>query len=159
MARFDADFKMNPPLRAPGDVEAILEGIADGTVDAIATDHAPHAWDDKECELRDAAFGVIGLQTALPLTFACLVDRKVIGLSRAIELLTAGPARAFHLDRKGLGALKPGCAADFTLVDLDGRTEVDRASNQSRSFNSPFKGQTLPGRILGTWVGGVRAWG
>jgi dihydroorotase len=159
LARFDSDYKMNPPLRSQADVEALLEALADGTVDAIATDHAPHAWDDKECELRDAANGVIGLETALPLTLFLLVERKVISLSRAVELLSTGPARVFHLDRQGLGSLKVGSAADFTLVDLEGKVTVDRAFVQSRSFNTPFKGWTLPGKVLGTWVAGKRVFG
>jgi len=159
MTRFDSNFKMNPPLRTQSDLDALLEALADGTVDAIATDHAPHTWDDKECELRDAAFGIIGLETALPLTLSLLVDTKVITLSRAIELLTWGPAKAFHLDRQGLGSLKPGSAADFTLVDLDARITVDRAFVQSRSFNTPFKGWSLPGKVLGTWVAGRQVWG
>jgi dihydroorotase len=159
LARFDSDYKMNPPLRSAADLDAILEALADGTVDAIATDHAPHTWDDKECELRDASFGVIGLETALPLTLALLVDKRVISLSRAVELLSCGPAAVFHLDRQGLGSLRPGSAADFTLVDLDAHITVDRAFVQSRSFNTPFKGWTLPGKVLGTWVGGAKVWG
>jgi len=159
LRRFDSDYKMNPPLRTQEDVDAVLEALADGTVDAIATDHAPHTWDDKECELRDAAFGVIGLETALPLTLECLVDRGVLSLARAIELLAWGPARVFNLDAQGLGSLKVGSQADFTLVDTSARVAVDRAFIQSRSFNTPFKGWTLPGKVLGTWVGGVRVWG
>jgi dihydroorotase len=159
MTRFDSDFKMNPPLRSQADLDAVLEALADGTVDAIATDHAPHTWDDKEQELASAAFGVIGLETALPLTLELLVNRKVIGLDRAIELLTAGPARVFHLDRQGLGSLDVGAPADFILVDLDGRIVVDRAFIQSKSFNTPFKGWTLPGQVVGTWVAGNRVWG
>ena len=159
MTRFDSDFKMNPPLRSQADLDAVLEALADGTVDAIATDHAPHGWDDKECELVLASFGVIGLETALPLTLELLVNRKVITLARAIELLSAGPARVFHLDRQGLGDLKVGSKADFILVDLDGRVTVDRAFIQSRSYNTPFKGWTLPGQVLGTWVEGKRVWG
>jgi len=159
MTRFDADFKMNPPLRSQADLEAVLEALADGTVDAIATDHAPHTWDDKEVELVSAAFGVIGLETALPLTLELLVNRKVISLARAIELLSPGPAGVFHLDRQGLGSLRPGSAADFILVDLDGKVTVDRTFIQSKSYNTPFKGWTLPGQVLGTWVAGKRVWG
>ena len=159
MTRFDADFKMNPPLRSQADLEAVLEALADGTVDAIATDHAPHTWDDKEVELVSAAFGVIGLETALPLTLELLVNRKVISLARAIELLSSGPAGVFHLDRQGLGSLRPGSAADFILVDLDGKVTVDRTFIQSKSYNTPFKGWTLPGQVLGTWVAGKRVWG
>jgi dihydroorotase len=159
MTRFDADFKMNPPLRSQEDLEAVLEALADGTVDAIATDHAPHTWDDKEVELASAAFGVVGLETALPLALELLVNSKVVSLARAIELLTAGPAGVFHLDRQGLGSLQPGAPADFILVDLETRTTVDRAFIHSKSFNTPFKGWTLPGRVAGTWVEGRRVWG
>ena len=158
LGKFDADYKMNPPLRTQADIEAILEGLADGTVDAIATDHAPHTWDDKECELPIAAFGVIGLETAFPLTLELLVNRKVISLSRAVELLTSGPARAFNLDKKGLGSLAVGNPADFVLVDPNGKINVDRVFIQSKSYNTPFKGWQLPGKIEGTWVAGRKVW-
>jgi dihydroorotase len=158
MARFDADFKMNPPLRARADVDAILEAMADGTVDAIATDHAPHTRDDKEAELASAPSGVIGLETALPLAIELLVGRGVVGLSRAVELFTAGPARAFGLDKKGLGSIKVGSPADFTLFDASAAVTVDRAFIKSRSFNTPFKGCELHGRVLGAWVGGRRVY-
>lgn len=159
LLKFDANYKMNPPLRTQADVDAILEALADGTVDAIATDHAPHAWDDKEVELPLAAFGVIGLETALSLTLEFLVNRKVLSLSRAVELLTIGPARCFHLDRKGLGSLAVGAPADFTVVDPTATVTVDRAFIQSKAFNTPFQGWTLPGRVVGTWVEGRRVWG
>jgi len=159
MRRFDADFKMNPPLRPQSDVDAVLAAIADGTVDAIATDHAPHAWDDKACELPDAAFGIIGLETALPLVMERLVGPGVITLERAIELLTIAPARVVHLDRQGLGSLAVGNPADFVLFDPEARITVDRPFIQSKSFNTPFKGWELPGKVLGTWVAGKRVWG
>jgi len=158
LMRFDGDYKMNPPLRSQADLDAVLEALADGTVDAIATDHAPHTWDDKECELPLAAFGIIGLQTALPLTLELLVNKHVISLERAIELLSSGPARTFRLDRQGLGSLAVGHPADFTLVDLEAKIQVDRETIQSKSFNTPFKGWTLPGKVLGTWVEGKRVW-
>jgi dihydroorotase len=159
LMKFDSDYKMNPPLRSEADIQAVLEALADGTVDAIATDHAPHGWDDKEVELPIAAFGVIGLETALPLTLELLVNRKVISLARALALLTSGPARIFHLDRLGLGSLKPGTRADLVLFDPTAKVQVDRAFIQSKSYNTPFKGWTLPGKVLGTWVGGKRVWG
>ena len=159
LMKFDSDYKMNPPLRSEADIQALLEGIADGTVDAIATDHAPHAWDDKEVELPIAAFGVIGLETALPLTLELLVNRKVINLAKAVGLLTAGPAQVFHLDRQGLGSLRPGAPADFVLFDPNAKVQVDRAFIQSKSYNTPFKGWSLPGKVLGTWRDGKRVWG
>jgi dihydroorotase len=158
MARFDSDFKMNPPLRSQADVDAILEAIQDGTVDAIATDHAPHTYDDKEVELAGAPFGVIGLETALPLAIELLVGRGVVDLGRAIALFTAGPAGAFGLDKKGLGSLSVGAPADFTLIDTSAAITVDRAFIKSKSFNTPFKGRELHGRVLGTWVGGRRVY-
>jgi len=158
LMKFDSDYKMNPPLRSQADLEAILEAIADGTVDAIATDHAPHTWDDKECELPLASFGVIGLETALPLTLELLVNKGVIDFSRAVELLSSGPAKTFRLDRKGLGSLAVGNPADFTLVDLEAKVTVDRAFVQSKSFNTPFKGWNLPGKVLGTWVEGRKVY-
>ena len=159
LMKFDSDYKMNPPLRTEADLDAVLQALADGTVDAIATDHAPHGWDDKEVELPIAAFGVIGLETAFPLTLQLLVQKKIISLEKAISLLTWGPAKVFHLDEKGLGSLKVGAPADFSLIDLDGTVKVDRAFIQSRSYNTPFKGWELPGKVMGTWMGGKRVWG
>ncbi len=159
LMKFDSDYKMNPPLRTEADLEAVLQALADGTVDAIATDHAPHGWDDKEVELPIAAFGVIGLETAFPLTLQLLVKKNIITLEKAISLLTWEPANVFHLDEKGLGCLKVGAPADFTLIDLNGTVKVDRAFIQSRSYNTPFKGWELPGKIVGTWMGGKRVWG
>lgn len=159
LMRFDSDFKMNPPLRSEADIQAILEALADGTIDAIATDHAPHGWDDKECELPIAAFGVIGLETAFPLALELLVNKKVISLEKAVSLLTCEPAKVFHLDRQGLGSLKVGAPADFTLVDLNAKVKVDRDFIQSKSYNTPFKGWELPGKTVGTWVAGQRVWG
>jgi len=156
MARFDSDYKMNPPLRGKADVEAVLEALADGTIDAIATDHAPHAQDDKEVELAAAPFGVIGLETALPLVIELLVHKNVISLPRAIELLTAGPAKAFRLDEKGLGSIKVGSPADFTIFDPQAAVRVDRAFIKSKSFNTPFKGRELRGKVMATYVGGKK---
>ncbi len=159
LMKFDSDFKMNPPLRTEADLDAVLAALADGTVDAIATDHAPHGWDDKEVELPIAAFGVIGLETAFPLTLHLLVNKGIISLGKAISLLTWAPAKVFHLDAQGLGSLKVGAPADFTLIDLNASIKVDRAFIQSRSYNTPFKGWELPGRVVGTWLGGVKVWG
>ena len=159
LMKFDSDYKMSPPLRTEADLDAVLQALVDGTVDAIATDHAPHGWDDKEVELPIAAFGVIGLETAFPLMLQLLVNKKIIPLEKAISLLTWGPAKVFHLDERGLGSLKVGAPADFTLIDLDGTVKVDRAFIQSRSYNTPFKGWELQGKVVGTWLGGKRVWG
>ncbi|MCL1893138.1 MAG: dihydroorotase [Holophagaceae bacterium] len=158
LAHFDSNYKMNPPLRSQADVDAILEAIADGTVDAIATDHAPHTYEDKEVELPVAPFGIIGLETALPLAIELLVKRNVIALPRAIELLTSGPAKTFRLDKKGLGSLSVGNPADFVIFDPDSTIKVDRDFIKSKAFNTPFLNQELHGKVLGTWVGGKKVY-
>jgi dihydroorotase len=148
---FSTNLKMNPPLRSAMHREALLEGIADGTVDAIATDHAPHHFDEKNVEFDLAPFGVIGLETAFGVCYEHLVLRKVVKLPRLIELLTSGPARVFHLPG---GTLRAGSLGDVTLLDLDARYEVPVESH-SKASNSPFIGRTLQGRVVATIVGGA----
>jgi dihydroorotase len=152
-AHYDTTTKVAPPLRTVADVDALKQALADGTVDAIATDHAPHSAVEKELEFDHAAFGMIGLETAFALTLR-LVDEQVIELRRAIELLTSGPARCFGLDREGVGALTIGLPADVTVLDPDRRWTVDRARMKSKSRNTPFHGWELRGRALLTLVGG-----
>jgi dihydroorotase len=149
---FSTNLKMNPPLRAEEHRRAILEGIEDGTVDAIATDHAPHHFDEKNVEFDLAPFGVIGLETAFGVCYEQLVEAKRIGLPRLIDLLSCGPARIFNLPG---GTLAPGSLGDVTLLDLDARVTVDRAFLQSKAANTPFLGRTFRGRIAATIVGGV----
>jgi len=148
---FATNLKMNPPLRSEQHRQAILEGIADGTIDAIATDHAPHHFDEKNVEFDLAPFGVIGLETAFSVCYDRLVRAKVIGLDRLIELFSCGPARIFNLPG---GTLRPGSLGDVTLLDLDARYEVTREF-QSKAANSPFVGETLQGRAVATIVGGA----
>jgi len=148
---FSTNLKMNPPLRSAEHREAILEGIADGTVDAIATDHAPHHFDEKNVEFDLAPFGVIGLETAFAVCYDRLVLEKVIKLPRLIELFTSGPARVFKLPG---GTLKPGSIGDVTLLDLDARYQVTNTF-ASKASNSPFIGDALQGRPAATIVGGV----
>ncbi|HEX2123232.1 MAG TPA: dihydroorotase, partial [Thermoanaerobaculia bacterium] len=131
---FSTNLKMNPPLRSAMHREALLEGIADGIIDAIATDHAPHHFDEKNVEFDLAPFGVIGLETAFAVCYEQLVLRKVVELPRLIELLTSGPARVFHLPG---GTLRAGSLGDVTLLDLDARYEVPVESH-SKASNSPF---------------------
>jgi dihydroorotase len=147
---YDTNTKVNPPLRTAADVAALEQALADGTVDAVATDHAPHSAVEKELEYDHAAFGMIGLETALPLLLR-LVDKRVIPLMRAIELLTSGPARCFALDA---GALTVGSAADIAVIDPDRRWKVDRAAGRSKSRNTPFHGWDVRGRAVLTIVGG-----
>ena len=149
---FSTNLKMNPPLRSEEHRQAILEGIADGTIDAIATDHAPHHFDEKNVEFDLAPFGVTGLETAFAVCYDRLVQAKVIDLGRLIELFTSGPARVFGLPG---GTLHAGALGDVTLLDLDARFEVTRDSFLSKAANSPFTGRTLQGRPIATIVGGV----
>src|SRR5512147_166805 len=142
--------KMNPPLRTAGDVAAIKEGLRDGTIDAIATDHAPHALDEKSGEFDYAPFGVVGLETALGLTFK-LVEEGVLSLSDAIGKLSAGPASVLGMDK---GTLTEGSDADITVIDPDVEWTVDASQFKSKSKNTPFQGWKLKGRAVRTIVGG-----
>lgn len=147
---YDTHARMAPPLRTRRDVEAVREALADGTVDAIATDHAPHGVLDKQVEFDKAMNGVVGLETALGLTLA-LVREGVLSEQRAVELLTWGPARAFGLPG---GHLAPGAPADLTLVDPRAEWTVDATRFFSKSRNTPFHGRRLTGRVVQTWVAG-----
>lgn len=152
MRDYDSNYKMNPPLRSASDVEAILAAIADGTVDAIATDHAPHAAHEKAMEFERAAFGITGLETALGLAITRLHREKGIPLSRVIELFTAGPARCFDL--RGRGTLVRGSVADVTLFDPKKKWTFAAAKSLSKSKNTPFDGWEMTGRVVTTLVAG-----
>ncbi|WP_447976798.1 dihydroorotase [Candidatus Nitrospira bockiana] len=147
---FNTMAKMNPPLRTWEDVQAIKDGLKDGTIDVIATDHAPHAVQEKQQEFAAAPNGIVGLETALPLTLA-LVEEGVLSLEAAVAKLTTAPARAFGLDR---GTLAPGADADVTIVDQQATWEIDPARFRSKSRNTPFAGWKVKGRVLVTLVGG-----
>src|SRR5437899_1993400 len=149
---YDTNFKMNPPLRSAADSEAIHAALADGTVDAIASDHAPHAPHEKIIEFERAAFGITGLETALGLAVDHLHRNQKISLSRIVELFTAGPARVFTL--RGRGTLVRGSHADVTIFDPKKRWTFDAAKSHSRSHNTPFDGSQLTGKIVLTIVGG-----
>lgn len=142
--------RMNPPLRSERDVRAVQEGLADGTIDAIATDHAPHGVADKACEFDCSANGIVGLETALPLTLE-LVHAGVLTERRAVELLSDGPAKAFKLPG---GHLAVGAPADVTIVDPEEEWTIDSNRFYSKSRNSPFEGRGAKGRVIGTLVGG-----
>jgi len=152
---FDTNTKMSPPLRSARHVEAVKAGLADGTIDAIATDHAPHTIQDKEVEFDYAANGVIGLETAFGLTMSVLVEGGVLTLERAIARLTADPARIFGLAK---GTLSAGADADVTIVDPAREWVVDLAQSASKSRNSPFHGWKLRGQVLATIMGGKIVW-
>ncbi len=153
---FDTNYKMNPPLRTRRDVEALIEGIADGTITILASDHAPHCDYEKEAEFEKAPFGILGLETELGLFLDILVHKKkAITLNRLIEMLTINPARLLKLDR---GTLSIGAVADVTIIDPDLEWTVDKNAFYSRSRNTPFHGWQLKGRAVRTIVGGRTVW-
>jgi dihydroorotase len=152
VGEYDTRFKMNPPLRSATDREAILVALADGTVDSIATDHAPHAAHEKQVEFERAAFGITGLETALALAITQLHREQKIPLSRIVELFTVGPARVFGLG--GRGSLARGNFADVTIFDPKKRWTFEAARSLSLSHNTPFDGWQLTGKVVATIVGG-----
>lgn len=149
---FSSNTKMKPPLRASHDVEALRAGLVDGTVDAIASDHAPHHHDEKDVEFSAAPFGIVGLETTVPLCLDRLVHAGLISLPRLVELLSTGPARVFDLPG---GTLAPGSVADVTLLDVDREVTIAPDRFRSKSHNTPFGGWTLRGTAVGTFLGGA----
>jgi len=154
-SNYDPNWKMNPPLRTAEDRDALLQAIYDGTVDVIATDHAPHHQDEKELEFTDAPFGIVGLETAVSLALDRLVHAKVIGLMQLVRLMSTNPARVFGLPGGTLGV---GSPADLTLLNLGARVTVDPSRFHSKSRNTPFAGMTLRGAPAATIVGGRIVW-
>ena len=159
---YDTRAKVNPPLRTEDDTLALVEGLRDGTIDAIATDHAPHTSTDKCCTMQEAAFGISGLETAFGLVYS-LVDRGDIDLPTLIARLTSGPARVLGADTTEgveasglplLGTLQPGAAGDVTVLDPDAEWPVDTTAFASKGRNTPLDGITLKGRVIKTIVGG-----
>jgi dihydroorotase len=152
VGEYDTNFKMNPPLRSAADLEAIVVALADGTVDAIATDHAPHAAHEKQVEFENASFGITGLETALALAITKLLREHKIPLTRIVELFTSGPARVFDLP--GRGTLVRGSFADVTIFDPKKRWTFDSTRSRSLSRNTPFDGWQFTGKVVATIVGG-----
>jgi dihydroorotase len=152
---YSTRFKMNPPLREPADVEALFAALLDGTVDAIATDHAPHHEDEKGVDFDGAPFGVVGLETAAAVVHDRFVVSGRLPLSRFVELFSTGPARAFRLPG---GTLAPGSPADVTLFDPARRWKVDPSRFVSLGRSTPFAGWELMGGPAGTIVGGRAVW-
>ena len=147
---YNTHAKMNPPLRTMQDVQAIKEGLRDGTIDVIATDHAPHATQEKQQEFTEAPFGIVGLETALSLTLA-LVDEGVLTLESAVDKLSTAPAKAFSLNA---GTLAVGAPADVAIVDPNREWQVDPSRFRSKSRNTPFAGWKVKGRVTTTIVSG-----
>jgi dihydroorotase len=148
---YDTNVKMNPPLREAADRDAMLDGIADGTVDAIATDHAPHHYDEKRVEFDRAPFGIVGLETAIPLALDRLVHAGRVRLSRLVELMSVNPARILRV--RG-GSLAAGAPADITILAPDITVRINASAMRSRSKNTPFDGWELRGGVAATIVGG-----
>jgi dihydroorotase len=149
---YDTNTKMSPPLRSEEHLEAIIEGIKDGTIDAIATDHAPHHADEKALEYDRAPFGITGLETAVGLAFNELVHRGIIGLERLVEMCSSNPAKIFRLD--GRGTLKPGSIADVSIIDPERKWTYSTADSRSKSRNTPFDGWEFTGKAVATFVAG-----
>ncbi|NPD32635.1 dihydroorotase [Berryella wangjianweii] len=148
---YDTNLKVNPPLRGEDDRRALIEGVADGTVDCIVTDHAPHAHHEKDCEFELAPFGMIGLETALGAVVSTLVEPGVIGWARLVELMSVRPRQIIGIDRV---ALEPGCRADLTVIDPEAVWTVTADGFASKSSNSGFIGRTLKGRATDVYVAG-----
>jgi dihydroorotase len=148
---FDPNTKMNPPLRTAEDILAIKEGLADGTIDVIATDHAPHTQAEKDLEFIDAPFGIVGLETAVPLILTNLVHKGVLKLIDAVAKLTSNPAKILGIDK---GTLSPGVDADLTILDLEKTARVDAGKFHSKGKNTPFAGMNLKGWPAMTIVAG-----
>lgn len=148
---YRTEAKMNPPLRTEADRDALRRGLAEGVLDAIATDHAPHDYQGKEREFDDAPFGVVGLETALGVCLTELVETELLSLSELVDRLSCGPARIMGLEG---GTLRPGSPADIVVFDPEERWTVDPAQFRSKSRNTPFAGREVRGRVRRTIVGG-----
>ncbi|HEY5021613.1 MAG TPA: dihydroorotase, partial [Gemmatimonadaceae bacterium] len=148
---YNTNAKMNPPLRTAADVEALLEAVKDGTIDLVATDHAPHHYDEKEREFADAPNGIVGLETALAVIVTNLVEKGYLGFSDLVDRMSCAPARIFNIPG---GSLKRGSVADVTVFDPSARWKVDPARFLSKGRNSPYAGMTLVGRAACTIVAG-----
>jgi dihydroorotase len=152
---YDTNYKMNPPLRTAADVAACIEGVKDGTIDCLATDHAPHLAEEKELEFPSAPFGIIGLECALALYVKALVEPGHIDWLRLIELMTIKSAEIVKLDK---GTLREGADADVTIIDPQKKWTIDASAFASKSRNCPFHGWAMAGRAVTTIVGGGVKW-
>lgn len=150
---FDPVYKVNPPLRTDEDVQALRRAVAEGTIDVIGTDHAPHTTEDKECEWSCAAHGMTGLETALAVVQHALVDTGMIGWERVAQIMSRRPAQILGLTDQGQD-LAPGSVANIVLWDPAGATPVDPAHHASKARNSPYRGMTLPGGVRATFYRG-----
>jgi dihydroorotase len=153
---YDTNYKMNPPLRTAADVKACIEGVRDGTIDILATDHAPHLAEEKELEFPYAPFGILGLEPALPLYVKALVEPGYITWMRLVEMMSTKPAQLVKLE--GKGTLAVGADADVTLIDPEAQWTIDAEQFKSKSRNCPFHGWPVTSRAVMTIVGGDVKW-
>ena len=154
----DGRFKMNPPIKEPEDREVLLEAIADGTIDMIATDHAPHSRDEKSRGFADSAFGIVGMETAFPVMYTKLVETGIITADRLIKLMCDGPRKRFGLPGTSIASELSSAAPTFAIWDLDSRYRIDPEGFQSMGRSCPFEGWTVTGRCLLTAVDGKVVW-
>lgn len=154
LMQYDTNLKVSPPLRSADDRAALRKALAEGVIDAIASDHAPHAPQEKEREFEYAAPGMIGLETSLPLVWTELVKKKDITAKRMVEAMSVNPARILGITEAGHGTLSEGAVADITIIDPEATVEVDTGKLESRSRNTPFAGRKLEGRATHVLVGG-----
>ena len=152
---YDTNAKMAPPLRTKADIEALKQGLADGTIDCIACDHAPHHYDEKEAAFADAPNGIIGLETSFPVSYTELVLGGSIDFNTLVRRMSTAPARLLKLPG---GSLSQGTQADLTLLDLDVQWTIDKRLFHSKSRNTPFHGRKVTGRAVTTIVGGKVVW-
>ena len=152
---YDTNFKMNPPLRTATDVQACIEGVKDGTIDCLATDHAPHLAEEKELEFQYAPFGIIGLECALPLYVKALVEPGHVDWMKLIDLMTFQGARIIKSEK---GTLRDGADADVTIIDPNYRWKIDVEQFRGKSHNCPFHGWEATSRAVTTIVGGQVKW-
>ena len=152
---YDPIYKVNPPLRTAADVEALRAGLADGTIDAVATDHAPHPHEDKDCEWAAAAMGMLGLETALSVVQHTMVDTGLMTWADVADRMSHGPARIGQVDDKHGRPVEPGEPANLVLVDPKAKRTVDRAALASLSQNTPYQGMELPGAVVATFLRGT----
>lgn len=154
-ANYNPNWKLNPPLRPPWDTEGVLQGLYDGTVDAIVSDHMPRHQDEKDLDFADAPFGIVGLETTVPIALERLVHGRVIGIGQLVRLLSTGPARIFGLPG---GSLRVGTPADVTVLGLRSRRRIDPTKFRSKARNTPFAGLEVRGGPVATIVGGRVVW-
>jgi dihydroorotase len=153
VSNYDPVFKVNPPLRTDSDVQALRRGLADGTIDIVGTDHAPHPTEDKDCEWQSAAFGMVGLETALSVVVKAMIDSKLMSWTDLVDRMSITPAKIAGYTNHGQ-SIKSGAVANLTIINTTGKWTVDRNRLASKSKNTPFEGMELPAQVVHTFLNG-----